>query len=81
MGKCIEENNTNTCRKALENCGDAEPGSRGALGLRLLLLEPLGWFVYEKIDMQGHWVVEKKGSKGDSLKKLHLTVLYHLSFE
>lgn len=63
--------------KHLKNSGKAKPGSRGALGLRSLLFEPLG-VVCEKIEGWKHWVVGIKGQHGGNLKKLRLTALHHL---
>lgn len=63
--------------KHLENSGKAKPDSRGALGLRSQLFEPLG-VVCEKIELWKHLVVGEKGQQRGNLKKLGLTVLHHL---
>lgn len=53
--------------KHLENSGKAKPDSRGALGLRSQLFEPLG-VVCEKIEFWKHLVVGEKGQQRGNLK-------------
>lgn len=62
IGKGIKEKMQLHAGKHLENSGKAKLDSRGALGLRSLLFEPLG-VVCEKIEVWKHWVVGKKGSR------------------
>lgn len=80
IGKGIKEKMQPHAGKRLENSGKAKPDSRGALGLRSLLFEPLGG-VCEKIEVWKHWVVDKKGQQRENLKKLRLTASSPLHFD
>lgn len=76
IGKGIKEKMQPHAGNHFENSGKAKPDSRGALGFRSLLFEPLG-VVCKKIEVWKRWVVGKKGQQRENLKKLRLTVLHH----